>query len=156
MAYYYKKEFFRDWFDKNNRPGLKEELKDVLGTSSGNSLQYWLLQKEPPKLNDPTKDTGDRDWLPLRCILRLLNHYPDLKLSDFIEGAENFKSKKQKVVKADSETLAAVKEAYKTALKEKEETASALRQTIKAQQETIALLQRKNHSGFAEISPLEG
>lgn len=87
--YSYKKEFFKNWFEKKNKTLTKAKLGNVLGTSPMNSLQYWLLEKELPPLKDPSKDTGDRDWLPVRCILLLCNYFPDLKLSDFIENAED-------------------------------------------------------------------
>ena len=83
--YKYKKEFFATFMQKNKI--RREEIKRVLGTSSGNNLQLWLGEREPEPLQDPSKDTGDRAWLPLRHILKLCNHY-GLHLSDFIENAE--------------------------------------------------------------------
>lgn len=94
MDYCYKKTFFRDWYQANKKEVKKTELMQVLRTSSGNNLNTWLLEKELPPLKDGQPDTGDRDWLPLRCILRLCAYY-DLKLSDFIEGAEDIKPRKK-------------------------------------------------------------
>ncbi|MBP5714777.1 MAG: hypothetical protein J6X07_08790 [Prevotella sp.] len=139
MAYNYKKEFFRDWYEKNKKSIRKEDLKIVLKTSSANNLQYWLLEKPLPPLKEGQPDTGDRDWLPLRCILRLCNHY-GLRLSDFIENAEEPRQRKRQT-KSETKTLAAVKEAYQAALDAKEEALTAKDETIAAQRETIAALQ---------------
>ena len=92
MGYYYKKEFFREWYEANSATVTKEALKVVLGTSSNNNLQYWLGEKELPALKSSRRiDDSDRGMLPLRCILRLCNHY-GLHLSDFIGNAEEPKS----------------------------------------------------------------
>lgn len=85
MAYEYNKKFFRDWFEREKIK--KKDLLQVIKTSSANNLQIWLLEKEPAPLKEGQTDTGDRDWLPLRCILHLCNHY-GLKISDFIINAE--------------------------------------------------------------------
>ena len=154
MAYNYKKEFFRDWYEKNKKSIRKEDLKIVLKTSSANNLQYWLLEKPLPPLKEGQPDTGDRDWLPLRCILRLCNHY-GLRLSDFIENAEEPRQRKRQT-KSETETLAAVKEAYQEALAAKEEALAAKNETIRAQQETIEMLKRKSHIDLATLSPSEG
>lgn len=85
MAYEYNKKFFRDWFEREKIK--KKDLLQVIQTSSANNLQIWLLEREPAPLKEGQTDTGDRDWLPLRCILRLCNHY-GLKISNFIINAE--------------------------------------------------------------------
>lgn len=85
MAYEYNKKFFRDWFEREKIK--KKDLLQVIQTSSANNLQIWLLEREPTPLKEGQTDTGDRDWLPLRCILRLCNHY-GLKISNFIINAE--------------------------------------------------------------------
>ena len=85
MAYEYNKKFFRDWFEREKIK--KKDLLQVIKTSSANNLQIWLLEKEPAPLKEGQTDTGDRDWLPLRCILHLCNHY-GLKSSKFIINAE--------------------------------------------------------------------
>lgn len=85
MAYEYNKKFFRDWFEREKIK--KKDLLQVIQTSSANNLQIWLLEREPAQLKEGQTDTGDRDWLPLRCILRLCNHY-GLKISNFIINAE--------------------------------------------------------------------
>lgn len=87
MEYYYKREFLRDWFERNKKSVTKKEMMQVMGTTSANNLQVWMLEKKPPELKPGQTDTGDRDWLPLRCILRLCNHY-GLKISNFIINAE--------------------------------------------------------------------
>ena len=85
MAYEYNKKFLRDWFEREKIK--KKDLLQVIQTSSANNLQIWLLEREPTPLKEGQTDTGDRDWLPLRCILRLCNHY-GLKISNFIINAE--------------------------------------------------------------------
>lgn len=88
--YKYKKDFFGEWVRRNKIK--REEIKRVLGTSSGNNLQLWLGEKEPKPLQDITKDTDDRAWLPLRHILKICNHY-GLRLADFIENADEPESR---------------------------------------------------------------
>lgn len=102
MDYHYKKEFFRDWYARNKGKITKKEILQVIRTTSANNLQIWMLEKEPAPMKDGQTDTGDRDWLPLRCILRLCSHY-DLKLSDFIEGAEDIKPKPRKKAQENAE-----------------------------------------------------
>lgn len=101
MEYYYKREFLRDWFERNKKSVTKKEMMQVMGTTSANNLQVWMLEKKPPELKPGQTDTGDRDWLPLRCILRLCSRY-DLKISDFIGGAEDIKVSRRRKVAADS------------------------------------------------------
>ena len=161
MAYFYKKEFFRDWYAKNRREVKKEDLKVVLGTSSGNSLQYWLLEKDLPPLADGKTDTGDRDWLPLRCILRLCNRY-GLRISDFIGNAEepDVTAVKRRAAKGETETVATVREAYREATEAMKaahaETVAALRETIEAQRITIETLRHRIGTVRDGVFPQEG
>ena len=146
MAYNYNKEFFRDWFKRMKGKVRKEDLKRVLRTSSANNIQLWLLEKEPPPLKEGQTDTGDRDWLPLRCILYLCNEY-GLKISDFIEDAEEPAPAKKRRAddreqrQFESRTLDAIREAYQIALQSKEDEIQAMRQLINNQEHTISTLQ---------------
>jgi len=167
MAYFYKKEFFRDWYAKNRREVKKEDLKVVLGTSSGNSLQYWLLERELPPLAAGKTDTGDRDWLPLRCILRLCNKY-GLRLSDFIGNAEEPEpTAVKRRTKGETETVATVREAYREATEAMKtahaetvavlkDTVAALRETIEAQRLTIEALRHRQGTVREGVFPQEG
>lgn len=87
MVYRYKKEFLRDFFYKKKMK--KKDLMHILDTSSANNVNVWLLERAPLPLKEGQKDTGDREWLPLRCIIYLLNRFPELRISDFIEGVED-------------------------------------------------------------------
>ena len=145
MDYHYKKEFFRDWYARNKGKITKKEILQVIRTTSANNLQIWMLEKEPAPMKDGQTDTGDRDWLPLRCILRLCNHY-GLRLSDFIENAEEPRQRKRQT-KSETETLATVKEAYQVALAAKDETIAAQRETIAALQ--TALGRKGRDTAFA-------
>lgn len=140
--YKYKKEFFAEWKTRNKiKP---EEIKRVLKTSSGNNLQLWLGEREPKPLKDPTKDTGDRAWLPLRHILKLCNHY-GLALSDFIENAEEPEAKprlasatpsiQQQLLQERIDHLQEAKNHLETIISTQAETIQSLR-------EQIALLRR--------------
>ena len=106
MAYKYNKEFFRQWFEREKIK--KKDLLQVIKTSSANNLQIWLLEKEPAPLKEGQTDTGDRDWLPLRCILHLCNHY-GLKISDFIVNAEEPAPQKGRKDTRQQQELAALK-----------------------------------------------
>lgn len=159
MAYKYKKEFFRDWYIKMKGKVKKEDLKRVLRTSSANNIQLWLLEKDPPPLKEGQTDTGDRDWLPLRCILHLCNEY-GLKISDFIEDADEPGKPKRRTEsreqrQLESRTLDAIREAYQIALQSKNDEISTLRQLINRQEHIISTQQAEiislQHSDEAEI-----
>lgn len=140
--YRYKKEFFPQWFEENKVK--KEEIKRVLNTSSGNNLQIWLGEREPKPLQDPSKDTGDRAWLPLRHILKLCNHY-DLSLSDFIENAEEPEANPCRASATPSIQQQQLQERVDHLLETKknmEAIISTQAETIQALREQIALLRR--------------
>lgn len=140
--YKYKKEFFAEWMTKNKIK--REEIKRVLNTSSGNNLQLWLGEREPEPLQDPTKDTGDRAWLPLRHILKLCNHY-GLLLSDFIENAEEPEVKQRRTsTKTTNATAAPLQQQLlQERIDHLQETKNHLETIISTQAETIQSLREQ-------------
>lgn len=134
--YKFKKDFFGQWMKKKGLTSYA--MMDILGLKSTNHIDVWAGIKPPRDVQSPKEDQG---WLPLVHILKICNRFPDeVSLSDFIENAEEPRQRKRQT-KSDTETLAAVKEAYQAALDAKEGALAAKDETIAAQRETIAALQ---------------
>ena len=104
MAYFYKKDFFGKWKRKN---GISTaELSRVLEFNSPDKIRIWAGEKALPEVNNGKLKDEDRGWLPLKHILKLCNHY-GLKISDFIENAEEPVPQKKKSDNKELEALRA-------------------------------------------------
>lgn len=129
MAYSYKKDFLGKWMKKNGITPYA--LAEVLHLKSTNNILMWAGINPPRATKKEPKE--DQEWLPLIHILRLCNHYPELRMSDFIENVEEPKLKKRKVASVNDDAEA-VRREYEKRLADQERL---MRTTIDAQRETI-------------------
>ena len=149
MAYEYNKKFFRDWFEREKIK--KKDLLQVIQTSSANNLQIWLLEREPTPLKEGQTDTGDRDWLPLRCILRLCNHY-GLKISNFIINAEEPAPQKGRKDNRQQLEIAAMKNELLQAKLDHQEEINAIHAKYLEREDRIRKLVHENGTTLLFVS----
>ena len=129
MSYRYKKDFLGKWMKKKGITSYA--LMDILHLKSTNNIDMWAGLKPPRKTKNKPKE--DQEWLPLLHIIRLCNHYPDLKFSDFIENAEEPKTVRRR--QRPTEDIG--EESLRDVIEAQRQTIAALQQTVAAQQETI-------------------
>lgn len=154
MSYVYKRDFLGKWMKKNGITSYA--LAEILHLKSTNNIDMWAGFKPPRETKKEPKE--DQDWLPLIHILRMCNHYPDLKLSDFIENAEDPKPARRRQEKDNVESaLRQIIDALKEAIASHKKTIAAQEETIRNQKLAIDMLQQKqNRTEGVHVSPHEG